>query len=226
RPPVRARAQERRGADRHRDRHRHGAPDRRRRRYRDRLRDPGHRAPYRRCHPAPRLSGDPGRRAAVQLCLCRRQPAGRPHLHGARPEDTVLNPPPVIAVSAREAFAATTAMADVAAAPHLPDILPPLKVRRGLIGWARRHPAIAIGGALVLAMLLIAVFAPFLGTVDPTALAPARRTREPSAAFWFGTDMLGRDVYSRVLYGARVSLTVGFSVALLASLAGLIIRLL
>jgi peptide/nickel transport system permease protein len=74
-------------------------------------------------------------------------------------------------------------------------------------------------------MVLIAVFAPYLGTVDPTALAPTRRTREPSAAFWFGTDMLGRDIYSRVLYGARVSLTVGFSVALLASLAGLIIGL-
>ena len=55
-------------------------------------------------------------------------------------------------------------------------------------------------------MLLIAVFAPLLGTVDPTALAPAKRTREPSAEYWFGTDMLGRDIYSRVLYGARVSL--------------------
>ena len=64
------------------------------------------------------------------------------------------------------------------------------------------------------------MFAPYLGTVDPTALAPARRTRAPSAQFWFGTDMLGRDIYSRVLYGARVSLTVGLSVATLASFAG------
>src|SRR5262249_6522968 len=77
----------------------------------------------------------------------------------------------------------------------------------------------------VLVMLFIAVFAPWLGTVDPTALAPARRTREPSALYWFGTDMLGRDIYSRVLFGTRVSLTVGFSVALLASLAGLAIGL-
>jgi len=93
------------------------------------------------------------------------------------------------------------------------------------VGFLRRHPAIALGGALVLAMLLVAVFAPWLGTVDPTALAPARRTRAPSADFWFGTDMLGRDIYSRVVYGARVSLTVGFAVALLASLAGLAIGL-
>ncbi|HEY4856665.1 MAG TPA: ABC transporter permease [Xanthobacteraceae bacterium] len=107
----------------------------------------------------------------------------------------------------------------------MPDILPPVKVRRGLVGFLWRHPAIAIGGALVATMLLIALLAPWLGTVDPTTVAPARRIREPSAAFWFGTDMLGRDIYSRVLYGARVSLGVGFFVALLASLAGLAIGL-
>jgi peptide/nickel transport system permease protein len=134
-------------------------------------------------------------------------------------------------LSARPTAAALDPVADaaaaygVAAAPELADILPPVKVRRGLRGFAWRHPAIAIGGALVLAMLLIALLAPWLATVDPTALAPARRTRAPSAAFWFGTDMLGRDIYSRVLYGARVSLAVGFSVATLASLAGLAIGL-
>jgi peptide/nickel transport system permease protein len=74
-------------------------------------------------------------------------------------------------------------------------------------------------------MFLVAVLAPYLGTLDPTAIALAERTRDPSAAFWFGTDMLGRDVYSRVLYGARVSLTVGFSVSIVASLAGLVIGL-
>ncbi|HYZ31522.1 MAG TPA: ABC transporter permease [Crenalkalicoccus sp.] len=116
------------------------------------------------------------------------------------------------------------AEAPAAAAP-LPDVLPPVRARRGLLGFLRRHPTIALGGFLLLVMLGIAVFAPWLGTVDPTALAPAKRTRPPSADYWFGTDMLGRDVYSRVLYGARVSLLVGFAVALLASLAGLAIGL-
>jgi peptide/nickel transport system permease protein len=83
----------------------------------------------------------------------------------------------------------------------------------------------AIGGFLLLLMIGVAVFAPLLWTVDPTALAPARRTREPSAMYWFGTDMLGRDVYSRVLYGARISLIVGFSVAFFASVIGLTIGL-
>jgi peptide/nickel transport system permease protein len=100
-----------------------------------------------------------------------------------------------------------------------------VKTRTGLWGFAYRNPAIAFGGGIVLLMVLMAVFAPLFWTVDPTALAPARRTREPSALYWFGTDMLGRDVYSRVVYGARVSLIVGFSVAVCASVIGLTIGL-
>jgi peptide/nickel transport system permease protein len=117
-----------------------------------------------------------------------------------------------------------------AAAPHgyaaaapLPDVLPPVKPRKGFIGFLRRNPTMAVGGFLLLLMLFVAVFAPLLWTADPNALAPAKRTREPSALYWFGTDMLGRDVYSRVLYGARVSLLVGFSVAILASVVGMAI---
>ncbi|WP_237214057.1 ABC transporter permease [Falsiroseomonas oryziterrae] len=113
----------------------------------------------------------------------------------------------------------------VAAAAPMPDILPAVKPKTGFTGFLRRNPTIAIGGFLMLLMVFVAVFAPFLWTKDPTALAPALRTREPSAEWWFGTDMLGRDVYSRVLYGTRVSLTVGFSVAIFASLAGLTIGL-
>jgi peptide/nickel transport system permease protein len=116
-------------------------------------------------------------------------------------------------------------LASTAIAAPLPDVLPPVKVRRGLTGFIYRNPTIAFGSGLLIVMLLIAVLAPLLGTVDPTALAPAKRTRSPSADYWFGTDMLGRDIYSRVLYGTRVSLLVGFSVAVLASLAGLAIGL-
>jgi len=106
------------------------------------------------------------------------------------------------------------------AAPELPEILPTPKERGRVMGFIHRHPTIVIGGVLVAIMVLIAIFAPYLFTKDPTALAPAKRTREPSALYWFGTDMLGRDVYSRVLYGARVSLTVGFSVACCAGIIG------
>ncbi len=109
---------------------------------------------------------------------------------------------------------------EIAAAPALPDVLPPVKLRGKVGTFVNRYPTIAVGGVLLAAMVLIAIFAPLLFTVDPTALAPAKRTREPSALYWFGTDMLGRDIYSRVTYGARVSLLVGFSVALLASVVG------
>ncbi len=112
-----------------------------------------------------------------------------------------------------------------ALAEALPELLSPPRRRGAVGGFIHRHPGIAAGGALVVLMAAIAVFAPILGTVDPTALAPARRLRPPSAMYWFGTDMLGRDVYSRVIYGARVSLVVGFAVAVLASLLGTAIGL-
>src|SRR5258706_8992777 len=89
----------------------------------------------------------------------------------------------------------------------------------------RRHPTAIIGGAVLLTMIAIAVFAPWLGTVDPQAVAPIRRLKQPSAEFWFGSDMLGRDVYSRVLYGARVSLAIGIAVAVFSTFVGLAIGL-
>ena len=112
-----------------------------------------------------------------------------------------------------------------AAAPALGDVLPPAKQRGRAMTFVHRHPTIVFGGTLLLIMIMIAILAPYLGTVDPTALAPAKRTREPSALYWFGTDMLGRDVYSRVIYGTRISLIVGFSVAAIASVAGTFIGL-
>jgi peptide/nickel transport system permease protein len=87
----------------------------------------------------------------------------------------------------------------------------------------RRHPTIVIGAAILAIMIAIAIFAPFLGTVDPQALAPVRRLKWPSEPYWFGTDMLGRDVYSRTIYGSRVSLIVGLGVAFFSTTVGLAI---
>ncbi len=98
--------------------------------------------------------------------------------------------------------------------------------RRGFVREAmRRHPTIVVGSALLLLMALMAILAPYLWTSDPQAVAPIKRLRVPSAAYWFGTDMLGRDIYSRTVYGARVSLAVGLSVALFSTAAGLAIGL-
>lgn len=89
----------------------------------------------------------------------------------------------------------------------------------------RRHPTAIAGAIVLLLMLLMALLAPWLGTVDPLALAPVKRLRPLSAEHWFGTDMMGRDVYSRVIYGSRVSLAVGLAVAFVAVGVGLAIGL-
>ena len=94
----------------------------------------------------------------------------------------------------------------IAAAPAQVEVFAPEKPRGRIRTFIRRHPSIALGGSLLFLMVLAAVFAPLLSSIDPQALAPARRVRQPSAEYWFGTDMLGRDVYTRVIYGTRVSL--------------------
>jgi peptide/nickel transport system permease protein len=89
----------------------------------------------------------------------------------------------------------------------------------------RRHPTAIFGAVVLLAMIALALAAPWLGTVDPQAMSPVKRLRDPWGEYWFGTDMLGRDVYSRVIYGARVSMSVGLAVAILSTLLGLAIGL-
>src|ERR1700736_3588596 len=74
-------------------------------------------------------------------------------------------------------------------------------------------PVLLAFGAIVL-VVLIALLAPFLDTADPLAIAPGERLQRMSSAHFLGTDAFGRDVYSRVLHGARISLLVGVAVAL------------
>jgi peptide/nickel transport system permease protein len=80
----------------------------------------------------------------------------------------------------------------------------------GILRFIRRYPLGAVGGALILAMAVIALFAPQIATHNPFALSSRERLKAPSSAHYFGTDELGRDVFSRVVYGARISLQVGF----------------
>jgi len=98
-------------------------------------------------------------------------------------------------------------------------------LRTQLPALSKRYPFAVIGAGILLLMGFIAIFAPFLWTVDPQAVAPLDRLKPPSWDHWFGTDALGRDVYSRVMYGARVSLTVGIAVAILSTVIGLSIGL-
>lgn len=90
----------------------------------------------------------------------------------------------------------------------------------------RRSTTLWIGAVILGLLVFIAIFAPLLGTIDPQKLAIPYRLRFPSEMYWFGTDSLGRDLYSRILFGSRVSLVVGLSVSLLATGIGVMVGLL
>lgn len=94
--------------------------------------------------------------------------------------------------------------------------------------WVRmmlENPAVVLSLVFILIIAIFAVFAPLIATVEPTFVNPADRLHKPSSDYWFGTDDLGRDVFSRVVYGARVSLLVGLAVMICATLAGALLGL-
>ncbi|MBS0592186.1 MAG: ABC transporter permease [Proteobacteria bacterium] len=107
--------------------------------------------------------------------------------------------------------------------------------------WARvrRNGAVRAGGAVLALLVLVAIAAPWLGTVDPSLFDPASRDLRPGMSgeittldgdtlqhvFWMGSDSFGRDVYSRVIYGTRVSLVVGLSTAVIALAFGIVFGL-
>jgi peptide/nickel transport system permease protein len=115
--------------------------------------------------------------------------------------------------------------------------LEPVAERAGVARLMTRNRSILFGGAILALVVLVAGLAPLLGTTDPAQVEPVLRNKRPSdvssrrnadgtltqRTHWMGTDSLGRDVYSRVLYGARVSLVVGISVALISTVVGLVI---
>ena len=101
-----------------------------------------------------------------------------------------------------------------------------LPARSGISRLWQRYPNIVIGSVMVGFALFVAIFAPWLASTDPQTIAPFNRLQVPGAEFWFGGDLVGRDVYSRTVYGARVSLAVGLGVAICGISLGLIVGLL
>jgi peptide/nickel transport system permease protein len=119
---------------------------------------------------------------------------------------------------------------------HFADRVSPLKEQTATrVAWQNwlcnfgiffhRNPTIAIGALMLLTIVLIAIFAPVIAPGDPQALDPTHRLRAPSRDFWFGTDMYGRDVFTRTIHGSRISLLVGSTVAIVSIGVGLTIGL-
>ncbi len=87
----------------------------------------------------------------------------------------------------------------------------------------RGNRSFVIGGALVLAIVLVAIFADWLAPFDPLRSNVRARLQPPDAVRWFGTDHFGRDIFSRVIYGSRISMTIGFLVVIVTGVFGTLI---
>lgn len=96
----------------------------------------------------------------------------------------------------------------------------------GLVYFSRRYPLGAFGGAIMMMFLLVAVFADFVATHDPTTTNAAVSLSPPNWNAYMGNDFMGRDVFSRIVHGARISLIVGVSSTALGGTLGLVIGLL
>ena len=94
-----------------------------------------------------------------------------------------------------------------------------------LIGKLFRRKLVLAGAAILMAVTLLALFAPWITPYGPMAMKISDRMQSPGLAHWFGTDELGRDVFSRVVFGARYSLLIGASVVLISVTGGVLLGL-
>jgi peptide/nickel transport system permease protein len=97
--------------------------------------------------------------------------------------------------------------------------------RGGLLRFLRYKPLGALGGAIILAMIMVALFAPLLAPYDPYELRVTHMFTPPGSEFWLGTDEYGRDLLSRLLYGARISLYIGLLAVGLGTTSGALVGL-
>jgi peptide/nickel transport system permease protein len=102
-------------------------------------------------------------------------------------------------------------------------IVPRSRSATALMRRAARRPLPVLGSALLIVLILSALFAPWLTPYDPFEMNVVDRLLPPNETYWFGTDAFGRDIFTRTLYGGRVSLVIGAAVAVAATLVGLLI---
>src|SRR5690606_21111094 len=163
-----------RGANSHNNRNWVGAPDRRRSHHRNGICNTWARAAHGGCNPQKRLPYYTGGHSDVLIHLRNRELAGGHQLLLPRSADTLLM---------------TTINEFLTRAR-------PRSIVSRSSKHVRRHPTVALGALLLTLMVLMAIFASSLQSVDPQAISPATRLQSPSAEHVFGTDMLGRDIYS------------------------------
>lgn len=111
-------------------------------------------------------------------------------------------------------------MTDTTASSSIPE--PPRSLTKAQ-RWRRRYGLAAVGATIVMVWILLALLAPLISPYSPNVVDVTVRLRPPSAVYWLGTDTLGRDVLSRLLHGARVSLFAGITVVMLGALIGILV---
>ncbi len=89
-----------------------------------------------------------------------------------------------------------------------------------------KNPTAMMGLIILIIMIFMAIFAPLIAPYDPLEITPVDRLLPPGGEHWFGTDRMGRDIFSRVVFGSRISLVVGLSVVALTTLFGTLLGLL
>ena len=139
-----------------------------------------------------------------------------------------MSPPPgntnAGAISSKDEFGTTVSTGSFDA--ELAKAGANVKSRWGMaLFLAKRYPLGGVGLAILLAFILVAVFAPYITSHDPLATNPSISLAKPTTAYLMGTDFMGRDLFSRVVYGARTSLAVAFGATLLGVLFGVLIGL-
>jgi len=101
--------------------------------------------------------------------------------------------------------------------------VPRSRTATGLLRRAARRPLPVLGSALLIVLILSALLAPWFTPYDPFEMNVVDRLLPPNETYWFGTDAYGRDIFTRTLYGGRVSLVIGAAVAVAATVVGLLI---
>ena len=84
--------------------------------------------------------------------------------------------------------------------------------------WLRNNPTVTLGSLIVIVWIVLAILAPIIATHEPLAQAVADRLQPPNQTYFWGTDELGRDIFSRVLYGGRITIPAALAVVLIDSI--------
>lgn len=104
----------------------------------------------------------------------------------------------------------------------LPTALPPRRQRWGWVRMLLRNPKALLGGGIVLFFVIVALLAPVIAPGDPTDFV-SRPHQPPSADYWFGTEGQGKDVFAQTVWGARISLLIGFATGIITTIVGVVI---